>query len=319
MKKSFFIVLSLLISSTLGATNEIARIADYKGNKVCAISYTFDDGLVEQYTLAAPELEKRGFRGTFAINGSKINPDANHILDSTRMTWFQLRDLSDRGHELSNHGWAHKNFSRFPMEEIKADIELNDKALEIIVGHRPRTFVYPNNNMKAECMAIAVQGRVGTRTFQKAIGSKSTPEDLSAWVKELIENKDWGVGMTHGMTYGYDAFADPKVFYNHLDEVKSLEEKIWVDTFEAVSSYLALKESTGLIVERRNNRIMIVPICQLDKDLYTEKLTLLIDDECRTPLVIRQDGKTIPHIFQDCLIIFDFDPFGGVIEVVYPN
>ena len=46
-------------------------VAKYKGDKACAISYTFDDGLAEHYTLVAPQLERRGFRGTFFINGPR--------------------------------------------------------------------------------------------------------------------------------------------------------------------------------------------------------------------------------------------------------
>ena len=38
------------------------------------------------------------------------------------MTWPQLKEMSDKGHEISNHGWAHKNFARFPIEEINQDI-----------------------------------------------------------------------------------------------------------------------------------------------------------------------------------------------------
>lgn len=47
------------------------------------------------------------------------------------MTWPQLREMSDNGHEISNHGWAHKNFARFPIEEIKEDI------LKMIVRYLP--------------------------------------------------------------------------------------------------------------------------------------------------------------------------------------
>lgn len=200
-------------------------IAPYKGDKACAISYTFDDGLAEQYSLVAPQFEKRGFRGTFAINGSKINSDGGLTTDTTRMSWSQVKDLSDRGHEISNHGWKHKNFARFPLEEIREDIYKNDSAIFTNTGVMPRTFVYPNNNKKEEAKKIAVQNRVGTRTKQRSIGSKSTPQNLESWVNTLIETNDWGVGMTHGLTYGYDAFRDPQRFWDHLDQVKAKEDK----------------------------------------------------------------------------------------------
>ena len=47
-------------------------VAKYKDNKKSAISYTFDDGLVEHYSLVMPKFRDLSFSGTFWINGSKI-------------------------------------------------------------------------------------------------------------------------------------------------------------------------------------------------------------------------------------------------------
>ena len=44
--------------------------------------------------------------------------------------------------------------------------------------------------------------------------------------------------MTHGINYGYDAFKEPSLFWEHLDKVKSLEDKIWVGTFREVAAYI---------------------------------------------------------------------------------
>ena len=76
------------------------KIANYRNDKACAISYTFNDGLAEHYTLAAPELEKRGFRGTFFINGAKINTAGNKPADTTRLTWQQVKEMSERGYDM---------------------------------------------------------------------------------------------------------------------------------------------------------------------------------------------------------------------------
>ena len=46
-----------------GFTQDV-YVAPYKGDRVCAISYTFDDGLQEHYTLLFPKLEKYVFKGT---------------------------------------------------------------------------------------------------------------------------------------------------------------------------------------------------------------------------------------------------------------
>lgn len=76
MKTFSLFILSLLISvNYLSGADWNVQIARYKQDKACAISYTFDDGLAEHYTLLVPQLEKRGFRGTFWICGSNINKD----------------------------------------------------------------------------------------------------------------------------------------------------------------------------------------------------------------------------------------------------
>lgn len=43
--------------------------AKFKDGKKAAISFTFDDGDLDHYLLVAPELEKRGRRGTFWVIG----------------------------------------------------------------------------------------------------------------------------------------------------------------------------------------------------------------------------------------------------------
>ena len=48
---SFFYILGI---STLSAANWKVYVAKYKQDKTCAITYTFDDGLLEQYTLVFP-------------------------------------------------------------------------------------------------------------------------------------------------------------------------------------------------------------------------------------------------------------------------
>ena len=49
---------------------------------------------------------------------------------------------------------------------------------------------------------------------------------------------DWDVTMNHGINYGYDAFKSPDLFWEHLDEAKSLNDKIWIATFCQVASYI---------------------------------------------------------------------------------
>lgn len=290
-------------------------VAKYRHDKVCAISYTFDDGLAEHYTLVAPQLEQRGFRGTFFINGSKVNKDERHIKDTTRVTWPLLKEMAEKGHEISNHGWAHRNFAKFPFEVLKEDILKNDSAIYAHVGVMPRTYAYPNNTKQGEAMAFVARNRVGTRLKQRSVGSKRTARDLEKWMETLIKTGDWGVGMTHGLTYGYDAFGNPQRLWEHWEQVKANEDKIWVGTFHEVVSYLKEREAIRLTVTEKKNKLHVVPELPLDKELFTEPLTMVVEGGTMKKVSARQGKKKLSVQLRSDKAFFDFDPFGGEIIV----
>ncbi len=61
-----FLLLYVPLESIAADDEEVkVSIAQYRGGRDAAISYTFDDGLLEQYTLVFPELEKRNIKATF--------------------------------------------------------------------------------------------------------------------------------------------------------------------------------------------------------------------------------------------------------------
>ena len=73
MKIFFFLILNLIIcSNSAFAANREVYVAKYKHDKICAISYTFDDGLAEHYTIVFPELDFLDMRLLYGTgNGCK--------------------------------------------------------------------------------------------------------------------------------------------------------------------------------------------------------------------------------------------------------
>lgn len=64
---------------------------------VPAFVLTVDDGYADNYTIGAPAFERYGMRGSFCIIPDLVGTPGY-------MTWDQLRDLRDRGHECVVHG-----------------------------------------------------------------------------------------------------------------------------------------------------------------------------------------------------------------------
>ena len=99
------------------------------------VSLTYDDGLASQLNIAAPQLERAGFRGTFYL------------------TWNNMKDrvadwaaLARRGHELANHTVSHPCDLRgdtagsFKMTEIDP---MERRLSQIEGAKRGRDFAYP--------------------------------------------------------------------------------------------------------------------------------------------------------------------------------
>lgn len=103
------------------------------------IMLTFDDGDLDQYEVAAPELEKHGFKGAFFIMTVAIGRHGKQPY----MDKAQIKDLADRGHTIGAHTWDHHNVKKYQGDDWKIQIEEPNKKLEGIVGKPIKYFAYP--------------------------------------------------------------------------------------------------------------------------------------------------------------------------------
>lgn len=291
------------------------HVAKYKDDKTCAVSYTYDDGLKEHYTLVAPQMEKRGFRGTFWINGISVNPNNEQVKDTGRVSWPELKEMAVNGHEISNHGWSHANLTKINLDEVKLEIGKNDSLILANIGIPSQTFCYPYNARNDEVLAIASEGRVGTRTKQHAVGSRSTSENLEEWISQLIETKDWGVAMIHGINYGYDAFSSSPILWEHFDKVNALEDSIWVGTFREVAAYTKEVEELKIETTKSGHTITVTPTIDLNKDLFNMPLTMVVEGDKLEKVKVVQGENELPVKLLPGKAIFDFDPYGGNINI----
>ncbi len=103
------------------------------------VMLTFDDGDLDQYTVAAPELEKHGFKGAFFIMTVAIGRHRKQpYMDKT-----QIKDLSDRGHAIGAHTWDHHNVKKYQGDDWKIQVDEPKTKLEGIIGKPVKYFAYP--------------------------------------------------------------------------------------------------------------------------------------------------------------------------------
>lgn len=97
---------------------------------------TFDDTRQEHYSIAAPEMEKHGFRGVFFVMTIPIGRP-------NYMNSEQIKELSDRGHVIGSHTWDHHNVKKLKGEDWKIQMEKPVQRLQAITGKPVLYFAYP--------------------------------------------------------------------------------------------------------------------------------------------------------------------------------
>lgn len=314
MKKLLMITtMAAAIGCTADLTTEDIKVADYKDGKECAVSLTFDDSMKEHYTIVAPELEKRGFRGTFWMCGGWMPAEPQY--DTTHFTWAEAKEMSDKGHEMSNHSWSHPNMTTLSEDELKEQIRKNDEAILANLGKPSTTFCFPYNAYNDAVLAEVMKGRIGARLKEFWLGGQHSPKEyLQKQIEDALAAGSWIVGMTHGINYGYDCYEDASEFTDFLDYLKSLEDRIWIGTFRDVAAYTAVAKGISLDISKDGKEITVVPATNLDRTLYETPLTLEVNTDGKK-IKAQQDGKAIEASYRNGKAYITFCPFGGAVTL----
>ena len=199
----------------------------------CVVTYTFDDGLADQYSIAYPMFCKAGLPATFFIIGSKVGDPRGIRSKAERntplMTWDQIRDMSTNGMEIASHGWAHAKYAKMDRDAILDDIRRNQAALKENAGVDCVSFASPFKAKKgadgSDIEALAKEaGILAVRMRQKGVGGKMTAEKMNSLIESAKRKGEWLVFMIHGMSRGYDAWENPEELEKHLAWVKEQKD-----------------------------------------------------------------------------------------------
>lgn len=326
MKPCFFcaVVAMFIAAPAFCGDDAVSRIAKYPGNRTVAVSLTFDDGLPDHVSIAAPALEKRGLRGTFFLIAGFIPNDAEELSkikphNYGRIPWPVWKELAVKGHEIGNHSMHHKQLTKISDEELAKEIDDAYNLIEQKIGQAPLTFCFPGNGHDERVDRAVAQKHIAGRTRLKGYGGKGfTLEKANGMVEEAISKQDWMVVMIHGIKEGYDAFGDPGVFEAHLDFLAAQSDRVAVDTFANIAKYVAERDNAKLASEKLPNGVRLTLSSTLDKR-YDIPLTVVIPapDAKEVMAVRRDDGKIMSAKIVQGSILLDMLPDGRAVDVTW--
>jgi peptidoglycan/xylan/chitin deacetylase (PgdA/CDA1 family) len=175
-------------------------IADLDRNALPArpLAITFDDGHLSDHTIAAPQLEERGFTATFFIACAFMGRPGY-------LRREHVRELRVRGFEIGSHGLTHKRLSEVAPAELWREALDSKRRLEDLVGADVTSFALPRgayNDAVLQALWAAGYRRIMTSDFGYArrqdsvmhrmgVMAHTTPRQFRAF---LSAGPSWAAG-----------------------------------------------------------------------------------------------------------------------------
>ncbi len=151
------------------------------------IMITFDDTEENQYLIAAPEMDKYGFRAIYFIMTVSLNRPKYMSKD-------QVKKLSEAGHVIGSHTWDHQNVKKYKEADWVTQIEKPTKTLEAITGKKVEHFAYPFGLWNPEAFP-----ELKKRGFKSAyvLSEKRDSSDPLFTIRRIIASGYWDSQRLH--------------------------------------------------------------------------------------------------------------------------
>lgn len=239
---------------------------------IAALSLTFDDGMQCHLETVIPELDRRGFKGTFYLNPRGSNdPDASDSWQKALQPW---QEPAGTGHEMGNHTlthpcslnikvpWTPRNNKDLTLDDIAGEMDTAQERLKAMFPHQQATsFAYPcyesdigQGIHRTSYVPLAAQRFIAARS-RGEMGNQPGFCDihhLSSWNVEhlpgdaLIELADqvlasgnWGIFTFHGIDEGRLSVSH-KDFLQLLDALADRSDTLWVAPVAVIAQHLTV-------------------------------------------------------------------------------
>jgi oligosaccharide reducing-end xylanase len=330
--KTKFVIASFMLIFSIKANSQNVKtpyeVATWYGFRSSAITYTFDDGTAKQFTVAAPLLDKYGYKATFFTIASWIKD------------WNTMRILVANGHEIANHTLTHPNLGALTINQQKAELQAcNDSIEQHIPHYKVRTMAYPycatgsDSLMHQYFIASRICSGViepQTPAHFMAISSLgcgnlsgiNSSAALNQKADEAAAAKGWVVYLLHGIDDdgGYSPIASASLD-SSLRYLSSNPEKFWVETFGNVARYIRERNSVSVLEVSKNKNVIKINVSDtLNNEIYNYPLSIRCPlPENWTSAKVLQNGKqvldSICEVNSVKYIVFHAVPDAGVVSL----
>jgi peptidoglycan/xylan/chitin deacetylase (PgdA/CDA1 family) len=203
------------------------------------VTFTFDDGLTDQYTNGRSIMNTAGIKASYGIITQEVR-DING--DTEAMTWAQITQLKNDGHEIAAHTRTHPDLTTLTAAQQQSEI-VGSKNDLIAKGFNPTTFLYPygaeNPSLENQVKAAGFIGARGSYTGINGSTNKryavddvrydkaTTAAQMNALVDQAVADKRWLIIELHDIlpTGGDSETITPTQLQAVVNHVKAIGAK----------------------------------------------------------------------------------------------
>ena len=317
-----------------------------------AVSFTFDDGTMDQYELGFPELEARGQKATFFIITGRVGVGRWRDGEITRrlFSWQQARRLAIAGHEIGSHGTNHNELKNADADVVVKQLRDSQSRIQNEIPGRPCvSFCWPYWRSDSAGRSLSELHYVGARSgggqienFLNTNGGipLSPPHDIqkinSLALLDTHSTEQWRqLGEIGGHAGGwfvlnFHGIDDGSISRQYLGWRPLLietfrlvldyvsEQDVWNATFGEVLRYVKERESLKAFLRRKGPRSLELSIQDgLDDRVFDQALSFRFTLPAGWDDVdVRQNGRSVwLRLDGDGTVVFDAVPDGGTVVI----
>ena len=151
MKLALLLAASVASAAFAGTVNSPYQVGTWQGFSTAAVSYTFDDNCGNQYSVAVPVFNAKGFKLTlFTVSGWAGD-------------WSSVKSAASYGHEIASHTVDHADFNSSSTDQTAECRDSQSAINSNVTSQKCVTIAYPycDAGSKSITSQYYIAGRIG--------------------------------------------------------------------------------------------------------------------------------------------------------------
>jgi hypothetical protein len=327
---AFCLVVGLTTSpGRAGSVAAPYEIGTWEGFRWAAISYTFDDNVPQQYSIAVPMFQAAGFKITlFTV----INQ-----WWGTSWTWSMAQTAASYGDEIASHTVTHTSLTSVSPTQLTNELANSQSTINsYITNESCVTLAYPNclvpaNETLVAQYYIAARGCSGSLVpstpsdFMNissfvlgSAGSYTTAASINNLANSATNSSKWCVYLIHSIDVNNDySPLSSTVLQASVNYLSTNQNKFWVETFGNVVCYIKERNAASVAETANSGDSITIQVTDgLNDSIYNYPITLRRPMPTNWPgAVVLQNNKPIATqlvtVGSTNFVMFDVVPDGG--------